>query len=267
MTKQGQVLANALLAASAASDGFQNQFTIQLCPRWPTRHDRPQPRFRSWTELGRQPRWIVWPSTTRSLKNVPNWRGGRRAQRRREVLTEGVVIDGPLATAGAAARPPVMPRGGRAGTTTRWPMMLKTKSVLRCCCSRRPHSLLLRSDEVALCKTQAHVSATRWSTVSRTRWPACTAMMGSNIAYVGSDGRHFLFGHLFDMRTQTDLTAPKLTIARRGAQRVGRIAEKVLLPSPSDAIKTVRRWLARAGRVQRSQLPCARFSTASSASS
>ena len=34
--------------------------------------------------------------------------------------------------------------------------------------------------------------------------------MGQNIAYVGSDGRHFLFGHLFDMRTQQDLTAAKL---------------------------------------------------------
>jgi protein-disulfide isomerase len=34
--------------------------------------------------------------------------------------------------------------------------------------------------------------------------------MGQNVAYVGGDGRHFLFGHLFDMRTQQDLTAAKL---------------------------------------------------------
>jgi thiol:disulfide interchange protein DsbC len=33
--------------------------------------------------------------------------------------------------------------------------------------------------------------------------------MGQNVAYVGGDGRHFLFGHLFDMRTQQDLTAAK----------------------------------------------------------
>jgi len=35
-------------------------------------------------------------------------------------------------------------------------------------------------------------------------------VMGQNVAYVGGDGRHFLFGHLFDMRTQQDLTAAKL---------------------------------------------------------
>ena len=40
------------------------------------------------------------------------------------------------------------------------------------------------------------------------------AVMGDNVAYVGSDGRHFLFGHLFDMRTQTDLTAGKLAARR-----------------------------------------------------
>lgn len=33
--------------------------------------------------------------------------------------------------------------------------------------------------------------------------------MGSNVAYVTDDARYFLFGHLFDMQTQTDLTAPK----------------------------------------------------------
>lgn len=32
-------------------------------------------------------------------------------------------------------------------------------------------------------------------------------VMGTNVAYVDKSGRHFLFGHLFDMQTQTDLTA------------------------------------------------------------
>ena len=32
-------------------------------------------------------------------------------------------------------------------------------------------------------------------------------VMGSNIVYVDATGRHFLFGHLFDMQTQSDLTA------------------------------------------------------------
>jgi thiol:disulfide interchange protein DsbC len=40
-------------------------------------------------------------------------------------------------------------------------------------------------------------------------------VMGQNVAYVGADGRHFLFGHLFDMRTQRDLTADRLAAAER----------------------------------------------------
>ena len=31
--------------------------------------------------------------------------------------------------------------------------------------------------------------------------------MGRNIAYTNAEGRYFLFGHLFDMQTQTDITA------------------------------------------------------------
>ncbi|ANB92577.1 hypothetical protein MOVS_10840 (plasmid) [Moraxella ovis] len=32
-------------------------------------------------------------------------------------------------------------------------------------------------------------------------------VMGKNIAYTNSEGRYFMFGHLFDMQTQTDITA------------------------------------------------------------
>ena len=39
--------------------------------------------------------------------------------------------------------------------------------------------------------------------------------MGRNLAYVGSDARHFLFGHLYDMQEQRDLTADRLEAARR----------------------------------------------------
>ncbi len=39
--------------------------------------------------------------------------------------------------------------------------------------------------------------------------------MGRNVAYVGSDARHFLFGHLYDMQAQRDLTAERLEQARR----------------------------------------------------
>src|SRR5438093_13714696 len=68
------------------------------------------------------------------------------------------------------------------------------------------------------------------------------AVMGSNLAYVGSDGRHFLFGHLFDMRTQTDLTAPKHATDERISSDALEALPKIrfaALPL-NDAIKTVR---------------------------
>jgi thiol:disulfide interchange protein DsbC len=55
--------------------------------------------------------------------------------------------------------------------------------------------------------------------------------MGRNLAYVGSDARHFLFGHLYDMREQRDLTADRLEAARR--------IDFASLPL-ADAITTVR---------------------------
>lgn len=39
--------------------------------------------------------------------------------------------------------------------------------------------------------------------------------MGKNVAYTSEDGRYFLFGSLFDMQTQTDLTANKREQATR----------------------------------------------------
>jgi len=54
--------------------------------------------------------------------------------------------------------------------------------------------------------------ATRFTSVTGTPIDGVyEVVMGQNVAYVGGDGRHFLFGHLFDMRTQQDLTAAKFT--------------------------------------------------------
>jgi len=55
--------------------------------------------------------------------------------------------------------------------------------------------------------------------------------MGSNIAYTDSSGRYFVFGHLFDMQTQVDLTASRLVEVK-----------KVEFPSAflANAIKTVK---------------------------
>ena len=99
-------------------------------------------------------------------------------------------------------------------------------------------------DELALlARLQSMYPATQWTSVTRTPIAGVyEAVMGSNLAYVGSDGRHFLFGHLFDMRTQTDLTAPKLAAAERGAPAASEPVRKVSFESLplADAIKTVR---------------------------
>ena len=55
--------------------------------------------------------------------------------------------------------------------------------------------------------------------------------MGKNIGYTNSEGRYFVFGHIFDMKTQQDLTAQRLD-----KLNVVNFAELPL----ADAIKTVR---------------------------
>lgn len=55
--------------------------------------------------------------------------------------------------------------------------------------------------------------------------------MGKNIGYTNSEGRYFLFGHIFDMKTQQDLTAQRLD-----ELNVVNFSELPL----EDAIKTVR---------------------------
>lgn len=56
-------------------------------------------------------------------------------------------------------------------------------------------------------------------------------VMGNNVAYTDESGRYFVFGHLFDMREQVDLTAQR-TIAKK----------KVEFPSKflNNAMKTVK---------------------------
>src|ERR1039457_2224343 len=46
---------------------------------------------------------------------------------------------------------------------------------------------------------------TKFGDIQRTPLPGVWEVwMGANIAFVGEDGRYFLFGHLYDMQTQTD---------------------------------------------------------------
>ena len=52
--------------------------------------------------------------------------------------------------------------------------------------------------------------ATRFGAVHPTLWPGVYEVaMGGHLAYVDASGQYFLFGHLYDMATQRDLTAER----------------------------------------------------------
>jgi len=123
-------------------------------------------------------------------------------------------------------------------------MMQKTKAIVAAVAlASTSLAAAADPDELALLERLKRMyPATQWSSVTRTPMAGVyEAVMGSNLAYVGSDGRHFLFGHLFDMRTQTDLTAPKLAAAEGtspdGSDAPPKIAFATL--PLADAIKTV----------------------------
>ena len=59
-------------------------------------------------------------------------------------------------------------------------------------------------------RLQALYPATRFGAIHPTAWPGVFEVaMGANLAYVDATGRYFLFGHLYDMRQQRDLTAER----------------------------------------------------------
>jgi thiol:disulfide interchange protein DsbC len=59
-------------------------------------------------------------------------------------------------------------------------------------------------------RLQALYPATRFGAIHPTAWPGVYEVaMGANLAYVDATGRYFLFGHLYDMRQQRDLTAER----------------------------------------------------------
>ena len=81
-------------------------------------------------------------------------------------------------------------------------------------------------------RLQSLYPATHFGIVNTTSWPGVyEVLMGANIAYVDESGQYFLFGHLYDMKAQRDVTAEhKDTLARIDFKS---------LPL-SDAIKEVR---------------------------
>jgi thiol:disulfide interchange protein DsbC len=59
-------------------------------------------------------------------------------------------------------------------------------------------------------RLQTLYPSTRISAIHATAWPGVFEVaMGANLAYVDGTGRYFLFGHLYDMRQQRDLTAER----------------------------------------------------------
>lgn len=51
---------------------------------------------------------------------------------------------------------------------------------------------------------------TTFGAVSTTQWPGVFEVaVGNNLAYVDASGQYFLFGHLYDMKAQRDLTAER----------------------------------------------------------
>ena len=74
--------------------------------------------------------------------------------------------------------------------------------------------------------------ATKIERVQRSEIPSLfEVVMGKNAAYTDATGRYFVFGHLFDMKEQRDLTAERVEKAARVA-----FGDLPL----ADAIKTVR---------------------------
>lgn len=59
-------------------------------------------------------------------------------------------------------------------------------------------------------RLQVLYPATRFGEVAPTPWPGLFEVtMGSNLAYVDASGRYFLFGHMYDMQAQQDLSAQR----------------------------------------------------------
>jgi thiol:disulfide interchange protein DsbC len=90
-----------------------------------------------------------------------------------------------------------------------------------------------RTDATSIAeRLQSLYPATRFGAVNTTPWPGVfEVVMGANLAYVDESGQYFLFGHLFDMKAQRDLTAERKDALAR--------VDFAALPL-ADAVKDVR---------------------------
>jgi thiol:disulfide interchange protein DsbC len=87
-------------------------------------------------------------------------------------------------------------------------------------------------------KFKAMYPATAIREVRKSELPGIYEIVtGQNVAYTDETGRYFLFGHIFDMQQQVDLTAQ-----RQGSTQAGQNNKKVEFPSQflGNAIKVVK---------------------------
>ena len=65
-------------------------------------------------------------------------------------------------------------------------------------------------------RLQALYPSTRFGAVNPTPWLGVfEVVIGTNLAYVDQSGQYFLFGHLYDMKSQRDLTAERKDLLAR----------------------------------------------------
>ncbi len=65
-------------------------------------------------------------------------------------------------------------------------------------------------------------------------------VMGNNVAYTDDTGRYFVFGHLFDMQTQVDLTAQRMPAAKQAEAKQASATVEFPIKDLANAIKTVK---------------------------
>lgn len=119
----------------------------------------------------------------------------------------------------------------------------RTQSAFDKCYAQLQRSSQAASDPATLAirqTLQQRYPNTKFGDISRSPMPGVWEVwMGPNVAYITEDGRHFIFGHMYDMQTQVDLTAGKqdAITAKQALQR----PQVKFADLPFDnAIKTVR---------------------------
>jgi thiol:disulfide interchange protein DsbC len=87
-----------------------------------------------------------------------------------------------------------------------------------------------------LAQLKAAYPATRFTSVQQSPTGLYEVVMGKNVAYVGSDVRYFVFGHLYDMQEQRDLTANLKVAVATPKVDIGEIStgHMVRIPSPAS---------------------------------